>query len=108
MHRDLKPSNILLDEKHRARIGDIGLRKLVELELAHTKDFGTPLYMAPEMAEAEDTNKVDVFSFAMILYEIVVGKKALRDAMLPWHIMRGIQRGKRGEIPDTVLPFTKS
>jgi serine/threonine protein kinase len=108
MHRDLKPSNILLDEKHLARIGNFGSRRLVEIGLAHTNDFGTPLHMAPEMAEQEYRNKVDVFSFVMILYEIVLGKKPLPDAMFPWQIVRGIQRGKYGEIPDPVLPFTKS
>jgi len=80
----------------------------VEIGLAHMNDFGTPLYMAPEMTEEEYPNKVGVFSFVVILYEMVLGKKVLPDAMLPWQIVRGIQRGKHGEIPDPILPFTKS
>jgi serine/threonine protein kinase len=73
-----------------------------------TQEVGAPLYMAPEMSEDEYTNKVDVFSFAMILYEMLVGKKAFADSLAPDQVMMGIPQGKRGEIPDKVLPFTKS
>jgi serine/threonine protein kinase len=108
VHRNLQPSNILLDEEQLARIGDFGASRLEELELTCRSEIGTPLYTAPEMAEAEHTEKVDVFLFAMIFYELVVGKKAYPDSMLLRQVIMKICQGKRGEIPDTGLPFTKS
>jgi serine/threonine protein kinase len=108
MHRDLKPSNILLDEEHLVRICDFGLSKLEALELTLTKEVGTSLYMASEMSEDEYTNKIDVFSFAMILYELVVGKKAFPDSLTRQETILRIVQGKRAVIPDLVLPFTKS
>jgi serine/threonine protein kinase len=64
--------------------------------------------MAPEMSADESTTKVDVFSFAIILDEIFVGKKAFSDSLSRRQVIQRILQGKRGEIPGTVLPFTKS
>jgi serine/threonine protein kinase len=108
IHHDLKLGNILLDEEHLARIGGFGAMGQTELEPTLTQEVGAPVYMAPEMSEDEYTNKVDVFSFAMILYEMLVGKKAFADSLAPGQVMMGIPQGKHGEIPDKVLPFTKS
>ncbi|KAJ8428478.1 hypothetical protein Cgig2_029931 [Carnegiea gigantea] len=83
IHRDLKPSNILLDEDMRAKVADFGLVKnapdkgnySVETRLAGT--FG---YLAPEYA-SRVTTKIDVFSFGVVLMELITGRKALDDKL---------------------------
>jgi serine/threonine protein kinase len=88
IHRDLKPANIMLDENLYPRITDFGLSKImsngdetVKKDMTMTMDVGTPLYMAPEVYEelADPEKKysfpVDVYAYAMVLYELVVGAR---------------------------------
>jgi serine/threonine-protein kinase len=70
VHRDLKPGNIPLDENHRPRICDFGSGHNQSQSAALTGTIGTPPHVATELDE--DAN-YDVFLFALILYEIVVG-----------------------------------
>ncbi|CAK9258887.1 unnamed protein product [Sphagnum jensenii] len=82
IHRDLKPSNVLLTDDFRAKVSDFGLVKLapegkfsVETRLAGT--FG---YLAPEYAvTGRVTTKVDVFSFGVVLMELMTGRRALDE-----------------------------
>jgi tRNA A-37 threonylcarbamoyl transferase component Bud32 len=76
IHRDLKPRNLILDEAQELKVGDFGLSKLIEAKHLHdvykmTGETGSYRYMAPEVFKHERYDKsVDVFSFAMILYEM--------------------------------------
>ncbi|XP_058736137.1 receptor protein kinase TMK1-like isoform X2 [Vicia villosa] len=83
IHRDLKPSNILLGDDLRAKVSDFGLVRLAPEGKAsfQTRLAGTFGYMAPEYAATGRlTTKADVYSFGVILMEIVTGRKALDES----------------------------
>lgn len=81
VHCDIKPENILLDEHFCPKVSDFGLAKLLGLRgrARHiTTIRGTRGYLAPEWtANLPLTPKADVFSFGMVLLELVVGTRAL-------------------------------
>ncbi|XWS21859.1 hypothetical protein CRYUN_Cryun30bG0091900 [Craigia yunnanensis] len=80
IHCDIKPENILLDEIYTPKVSDFGLAKLMNpkdqryLSLASIR--GTRGYLAPEwLANLPITSKCDVYSYGMILLEIVSGRR---------------------------------
>ncbi|MCI26640.1 putative receptor-like protein kinase, partial [Trifolium medium] len=74
LHLDIKPENILLDECFRALVSDFGLSKLTGKGESHSVSAirGTRGYMAPEwLLEQGISDKTDVYSYGMVLLEIV-------------------------------------
>ncbi|KAJ3438258.1 mitogen-activated protein kinase kinase kinase [Anaeramoeba flamelloides] len=78
VHRDLKTPNVLFSEDGKIKIADFGLSKTMSLSntLINHTIVGTPRWMAPELLRGEQnyTDKVDIYSFGIILWEISTGK----------------------------------
>ncbi|PWA35423.1 bulb-type lectin domain-containing protein [Artemisia annua] len=80
IHCDIKPQNILLDEYYNARISDFGLAKLLLMNQSRTNTGirGTKGYVAPEwFRNTPVTAKVDVYSFGVLLLEIISCRKSV-------------------------------
>ncbi|MFS7908663.1 putative protein kinase RLK-Pelle-LRR-I-1 family [Helianthus anomalus] len=82
IHRDLKTSNILLDKNMRAKVSDFGLSKLTVDGTSHVSSVvrGTLGYLDPEYYISNRlTDKTDIYSFGVILLELISGKEAISN-----------------------------
>ena len=86
LHCDVKPQNILLDSNYRPKVADFGLSKLQNRNALKNSSFsrirGTRGYMAPEwVLNLPITSKVDVFSYGIVVLEMVTGKCPSRSVL---------------------------
>ena len=107
VHLDIKPQNILLDANLQAKISDFGMSTLIERDQSQvvTAIRGTFGYMAPELISSVVTKKADVYSFGIVVMEIVCGKKNI-DRSLPEDCMELLQifmsKAKEDQLIDMV------
>jgi eukaryotic-like serine/threonine-protein kinase len=101
IHRDIKPSNILLDKRHTDQntmgepiLTDFGIAKLMSASGGTISGtwLGTPLYISPEQAQGQPGNeRSDIYSLAVILYEMCTGFQPFRGENVPVIMMQHIQ-----------------
>ncbi|KAK7315415.1 hypothetical protein VNO77_33961 [Canavalia gladiata] len=114
IHGDIKPENILLDENYKAKLSDIGLKRLMSPEdymykaMSNAKTKG---YVAPELlSNLSSTSKSDVYSYGMVLLEIVSGRRGFdvseetcNKELLVWAYQE-FEKGNIRGIVDKRLP----
>lgn len=102
IHCDVKPENILLHDNSYAKISDFGSSRHVSLEQSNlfTTMRGTCGYLAPEwFTSSAIPDKADVYSFGMVLLEIVSGRKTC-SLLFESH---NVDNKKRRQWPLTVF-----
>ncbi|KAJ8748824.1 hypothetical protein K2173_011382 [Erythroxylum novogranatense] len=109
IHRDIKSANVLIDRNYNARLGDFGLAlrcgvdddyRLKSTPPAGTMGYLDPCYVTPDNL----STKTDVFSFGILLLEIISGRKAIDvghspPSIVDWAIPL-VKKGKLGVIYD--------
>lgn len=116
VQRDLKPENLFVPKDGRVKILDVGLAKLKPPKLSGGVDseaptmnpltnpgvvLGTVGYMSPEQVRGQETDhRSDIFSFGMILYEMLSGKRAFSGAWLA-DVMSAILKEDPPELSET-------
>ncbi|XP_056698857.1 proline-rich receptor-like protein kinase PERK15 isoform X2 [Spinacia oleracea] len=113
IHRDIKASNILIDDEFEAKVADFGLAKFSFDTDTHvsTRVMGTFGYLAPEYASSGKlTEKSDVFSFGVVLLELITGRRPvdkarpfMDDSMVEWArplLSQALEGGSFQELVD--------
>jgi Leucine-rich repeat (LRR) protein len=117
IHRDMKSSNVLLDSNLEARVSDFGMARLMnalDTHLSVSTLAGTPGYVPPEYYQSfRCTTKGDVYSYGVVLLELLSGKKPIDptefgDNNLVGWAKQMVKENRSGDIFDPTLTNTKS
>lgn len=103
LHRDLKPDNLLVVSLNvnapvMIKLSDFGSSRSINEEMArnYTAGIGTPIYMAPEILTKEAYSvKADVYSFALLLYELYDEKEPYQEFKHSWDVAKFVTEGGR-------------
>ncbi|KAJ0983820.1 hypothetical protein J5N97_002176 [Dioscorea zingiberensis] len=105
IHRDVKSSNILLDNDFEAHLTDFGIAKSLCVSKTHTSTYvmGTIGYIDPEYARTSRLNeKSDVYSYGIVLLELLTGKKAVDNECNLQHLI--LSKAANNAVMETVDP----
>ncbi|KAH8277325.1 hypothetical protein KR026_009115, partial [Drosophila bipectinata] len=106
VHRDVKPRNALLGNKGQIlKICDFGT--VVDLTISMTVDVGTCRYKAPEVYEEHYTEKCDVYSWAISVWEILARKEPFPEFDTPFFLKEHVCQNGRPNLEDITVPCSK-
>lgn len=111
VHRDVKPQNVLLDEDGRVYLADFGIARMVEVGGGLTQTgmiSGTPQYMAPEQATAQNVDhRADIYALGIMAYEMFTGHVPFSAdtpvAVLMKHVQEPMPLPPPGSVPEPVV-----
>ncbi len=121
IHRDLKPANIMLTGpkgRPTVKVLDFGLAKIVEpVAVGLAADAltergvvaGTLAYMSPEQVEGKEADaRSDIFSFGLVLYEMITGQRAFRASSRATEIAAILEREPPVFAPEGLNPVVRA